>query len=286
MHMEARFGSKVSTGKERQSTLRYLIPHSRGEKYELRTYQNGLVIGLVGLSMILTWQLWTFQPNIELLDNTAKYVPNEAMSEERKLTEIIRPEQIVIHQQGRHAMIPTNDERFDQLYQKLLKTNFVEGDMLAVGPFPKQVQNGGIELIFPTSIPVDVFVSLFQVDQEEFNLPLSAINRLYMYVDRQDEQVHMQMLSSKDTQVVEVETNFSVGDFERNFLRPFDEYVEVFQANNRSSTRELSEHIYIPVGPLRLKDFLSQLRQYLEHSLDKLFSQTQTPLNIIDNPVV
>ncbi|TWI59636.1 YycH family regulatory protein [Halalkalibacter nanhaiisediminis] len=212
--------------------------------------KTGLLIGLVGLSMILTWQLWTFQPNIELLDDTARYVPNEAMSEERKLTEIIRPEQIVIHQQGRHTMIPTNDERFDQLYQKLLKTNFVEGDMLAVGPFPKQVQNGGIELIFPTSIPVDIFLSLFQVDQEEFNLPLSTINRLYMYVDAQDEQVHMQMLSSKDTQVVEVETNFSVGDFERNFLRPFNEYVEVFQANNRSSTRELSEHIYIPLGPV------------------------------------
>lgn len=213
--------------------------------------KTGLLIGLIGLSMILTWQLWTFQPDIALLDDTTRYIPNEAMSEDRKLTDVILPEQMIVHRQEQYAMIPANDERFENLYRKLLRANLDEGDMLAMGPFPKRLDKGGIEIVFPTAIPVDIFLGLFQVDREEFNLPLTTINRLFLYVDGHDEQVHMQILSSEDEKVVEVETTLSLGDFQRNFLEPFDSYPKVIKAEDHSSyATRLSENIYVPAGPV------------------------------------
>ncbi len=131
----------------------------------------------------------------------------------------------------------------------LLNTNLNEGDGMAVGPFPKQVGNGGIEVIFPTAIPSDIFLSLFQVDRDEFNLPLTAINRLYVYIDEHDEQVHMQVLSSEDEQVIEIETTLSLGDFER-FLAPIDDYLTVVKSEVDSSQTRLSENIYIPIEPV------------------------------------
>ncbi len=83
--------------------------------------KTGLLIGLVGLSLILTWQLWTFQPDFALIDDSTRYVPTEAMSEERKLADVILPEQMIVHRQEQHAMIPASDERFEEFYRKLIK---------------------------------------------------------------------------------------------------------------------------------------------------------------------
>ncbi|MFC0471584.1 YycH family regulatory protein [Halalkalibacter kiskunsagensis] len=218
--------------------------------------KSTLLIGLISLSIVLTWQLYTFQPEIALLDdNTSRYIPDSLNEEreERVITDVVVPEQIVVHKQHEYTMIPGNDGRFKQLYEKLVGTNINEVNLLATGPFPKHDDRGGIEIIFPAPVPGDVFLELFEIKKEEFSLPFSEVDRLFLYIDA-SEQVHMQILSSEEERVIEVGTTLSVKEFEETYLEKFDEFKSVTTVKEQSSYHNrLVESVYIPTEPVTVK---------------------------------
>src|SRR5699024_7625012 len=90
---------------------------------------------------------------------------------------------------------------------------------------------------------------LFQVDVNEITFPLPAINRLFLYTDSQAERVHMQALSSEDQEVIEIETTFSLKDFERIQSIGFDSYPRVINVNE-TPNKTIHEGIYIPEQPV------------------------------------
>ncbi|NEU30596.1 hypothetical protein GN156_07330 [bacterium LRH843] len=217
----------------------------------MRTYEHiktGLLIGLVGLSLILTWKLWTFQPDIALLDNTSRYIPSEVMSEERKLADVIQPQFMVVHQQEKYAMISPKDGRFDQLYEKLLASTLEESEQ-GTRIARKRLDGDGIEVMFPTEIPAEIFLSLFQLSREEHSLPTGTINSIFLYGDKKDEQVYMQLLSKKEEQVVEMKTNLSLKELTDSFIAKFDEYIEVVKVESESNENPPG-NIYLPVNPV------------------------------------
>jgi regulatory protein YycH of two-component signal transduction system YycFG len=214
-----------------------------------------ILIVLIGLSVVLTWQLYTFQPEIALLDDTARYVPSDSLNaerEERKLTDVIRPEQIVVHQNNSFAMIPSNDERFTKVYKNLLRSSLIEVDLLATGPFPKKPETDGVEFIFPTAIPIDLFLSLFEHSEEEFLMALTEVNRLYLYGNPGGD-VHMQILSVEEERVIELGTNLPTTEL-ATLLDSFSEFVEVRTVLEPSSSHltTLSEAVYVPAEPVKV----------------------------------
>ncbi|WP_332692340.1 YycH family regulatory protein [Halalkalibacter lacteus] len=219
-------------------------------------FKSIFLIGLICLSIVLTWQLYTFQPEIALLDdNTSRYVPDSLNEEreERTITDVVFPEEIIVHKQNEYAMIPGKDARFEKIYEKLVGTNLHEVNLLATGPFPKHDDRGGIELIFPTSIPMDVFLGLFEMKEEEFSLPSTEVDRLFLYIDA-SEQVHMQILSSGEERVIEVGTTLSVREFEETYLDNFDEYEQVTTVNEVSPYHNrLTESVYITLEPVTVE---------------------------------
>ncbi|MCM3762813.1 two-component system activity regulator YycH [Alkalihalobacillus oceani] len=213
--------------------------------------KTGLLIGLIALSMVLTWKLWTFQPNFALLDETTRYVSNETMSEERRLTDLILPEQMIIHYGDQKSMIPRQTAEFEELYQGLLNASLDEGEPMSAGPFPKEGASGGIEFVFPASLPIDIFLGLFQVDREEMSIPITAVNRLYIYIDEQSEQVRMQLLSSEDEPMVELDTTLAPGELEETVVRGIEEYPAVTSLSEMDETlKSVNKAIYFPDEPL------------------------------------
>ncbi|PAM96852.1 hypothetical protein B4N84_00040, partial [Flavobacterium sp. IR1] len=78
--------------------------------------KTGLLIGLVGLSIILTWQLWTFQPDINFLGESEELERTSLISEEVRLSDVIRPEKLITHVDGQTAMIPRHSDAFDEFF--------------------------------------------------------------------------------------------------------------------------------------------------------------------------
>ncbi|MFC0561264.1 YycH family regulatory protein [Halalkalibacter alkalisediminis] len=216
--------------------------------------KSTILIVLIALSVVLTWQLYTFQPEIALLDDTARYVPSDSLLaeyEERKLKHVIKPEQMIVHQNNEHVMVPSHDERFTKIYENLLRSNLSEIDLLATGPFPKELETGGVELIFPTAIPVDLFLSLFEQSEEEFMLALTEVDRLFLYGSPNGD-VHMQILSIEEERVIELGTTLTSAELGL-FLEPLDELIQVRPVLEPSSSysTKLSADIYISTEPIQ-----------------------------------
>ncbi|WP_227936920.1 YycH family regulatory protein [Alkalihalobacillus deserti] len=214
-----------------------------------------ILIVLIGVSIVLTWQLYTFQPEMAFLDDTTRYVPSDSLNaerEERKLKDVIRPEQIIVHHHNKFARIPNKDERFAKVYENLLRSSLIEIDLLATGPFPKKLETDGIELIFPTAIPIDLFLDLFELSEEEFMMTLTQVNRLYLY-GSPGGNVHMQLLSVEEERVVELGTNLSTTEL-ATFSEPFNEYIEmrtVLEPTSSNSTK-LTAAVYVPTEPVKV----------------------------------
>lgn len=214
--------------------------------------KSTLLIILIGISVILTWQLYTFQPEIALLDDTvSRYVPDSLNEEreERVISEVVRPEQIIVHRDEQYGMIGNDEEKFDLFYEKLLATNLNEVNLLSTDRFPTQTTGNGVELVFPTSLPTSIFLALFGIYDEELAIPTLEIDRLFLFID-QGNAVHMQALASEEERLIEFETSLSVGDFESNYLEPFEEYTEVMTVLDETASKRLSENIYLPVDPV------------------------------------
>ncbi|KHF40087.1 YycH family regulatory protein [Halalkalibacter okhensis] len=211
-----------------------------------------ILIVMIGISIILTWQLYTFQPEIALLDDTgSRYIPDSMNEEreERKVSEVIMPEQMIVHRNQEYAMIPKDAVEFKQLYEKLMTANLYEVNMLSTDHFPTQHANRGIEFIFPDSIPVSMFQQLFGLNEDEVVMPSMEIDRLFLYVD--NDQVQMQILSSEEERLVEFETSLSFREFQDEYVDKFDEFIKVSTvlADSDYSDR-LNEKVYVPTEPV------------------------------------
>ncbi|MDT8862802.1 two-component system activity regulator YycH [Alkalihalobacillus sp. MEB130] len=218
--------------------------------------KSTILISLIGISIILTWQLYTFQPDIALLDDTvSRYVPDELNEEreERMIHEVIMPEQIIVHRNQHYAMIPYEMDEFSRLYEKLLSSNVTEVNLLSTDRFPTQTASEGVEFIFPTSVPTTIFFSLFGISEEEIGVPAIEVDRLFLFVN-ENELVHMQILSSEEERLIELETSLSVREFQADYLESFDEFREVVTVvSDTEYSNRLKERVYIPTEPVSVE---------------------------------
>lgn len=214
--------------------------------------KSGLLIVLIGLSIILTWQLYTYQPEIALLDDvTSRYVSSELIGEERVISDVIQPDQMVVHYNDMKALIPKNNPKFSRLYEKLITASF-EDIEVSDDIFPKVNERGGIELLFPTSVPSHLFLNMISVETD-YLYPGTVIDRIYLYVNDANGQVYMQFLSSEDRRVGSMKTNIAVNEFEEVFVQPISEYIPVKTlAGERPTKALITEDVYITTEPFKV----------------------------------
>lgn len=63
--------------------------------------KSGILIVLVMVSILLTWNLWTYQPNYETMKSN-DYVKEVSLSEKQEVQKIVRPDQLLYHFKGKH----------------------------------------------------------------------------------------------------------------------------------------------------------------------------------------
>lgn len=56
---------------------------------------------LVLLSLLLTWNLWTYQPNYDTMENN-KTVAEVTVSEKQEVKKIVSPDSVIFHVKGSH----------------------------------------------------------------------------------------------------------------------------------------------------------------------------------------
>lgn len=259
---------------------------------------------MILLSVFLTYQIWTFQPNYAILKST-EYIANTQIGKEKKLQQIIRPKQVILHQEG-HYYSPLEKmgflERFYEDYSGVSIDQFTLVPNLNV--YNRSNDDAKIEYIFPTSIPVDALKEIFQMSSNE-DLFISNIDRfiLFIEVEQEKEQVYVKFISNDTQVVVKARTNISVGKFKEDVMAATtDNFYEVFPFDITLYGNGFKKTVFLPVESHYVNsvtylakpigtDLFKQLlfsdpnfvKQYLQSNGEESFTDGNRMVNILHN---
>lgn len=144
-------------------------------------FKTVLLTVLVGLSLLLTVALWNYQPKIEQLDPTTTYIHETQLSGKTQTkADIVQPMQIIYHKQGEfYGLKSTINQSF--MYKEML--NWTLYDFHNVGD-STQMKDNGIEIIFPTKIPIQIIPEIFK-SEEHPKLSSWSFDRMYITLNNQ-----------------------------------------------------------------------------------------------------
>jgi regulatory protein YycH of two-component signal transduction system YycFG len=218
--------------------------------------KSAILIILVLVSIVLTWNLWTYQPNYESMEKS-KTLAEVTLSDKQEVKKIIRPDQALFHQKGEHYGT-TNGDELDKIIRELGKWSFYD-----VKNYNDKVENikelthgfGTTELIFPGDVPIELYRSVLNF--EEKKIPSFNFNRIIIDVENSEKENGVVYFVSSDYQQVYVchisPTNLA--DFTRNIYKNaahFPRYF-AFEASEKRTIflpegeTEMMTYKYLPV---------------------------------------
>ncbi|WP_377887230.1 YycH family regulatory protein [Alkalihalobacillus sp. R86527] len=145
----------------------------RMTKKHLESIKTILLNVLVLISLVLTWQIWTFEPEYE-----KETTPSENRTvgvKEVELNQVIKPNQVVFHQNDQHF---TSFERntIDSYYTDFISGTRVKSVMMVDNVESLVNRDESVEFVFPISLSNDVLKSLVSVAKGD--IPLEVFDRI------------------------------------------------------------------------------------------------------------
>ncbi|MFD1734974.1 YycH family regulatory protein [Bacillus salitolerans] len=127
---------------------------------------------LVIMSLILTWNLWTYQPEYGLIEST-RYISDVDIGEKRELQELIQPSKVLFHKNGRHYGTT------DTIEMKKALSHIRQWSFNDFSDITPSIREGyldfvhgrdSVEIIFPSEVPVEILKSVLPIVDEELRL--------------------------------------------------------------------------------------------------------------------
>ncbi|MBB6450566.1 regulatory protein YycH of two-component signal transduction system YycFG [Geomicrobium halophilum] len=208
---------------------------------------------LIIVSLILTWQVWTYQPELDLLEGEG-YEESEPLSEPVSMDEVIGPANVTFHRNYEYWMTHGYD-RFiiDEMMDELLSSEWSDFQLLEDAR-QHQIYNGNddmIEFIFPTDIPLQVLEPSFVEDDEELMEELSGTFTFerVLISDEGGNRLRIQLVSFKDQLVLDGYTDMDIEQFQEEFMMRMEgsHVYQVFQQYVGSTNGGLSKPVYLPI---------------------------------------
>lgn len=142
---------------------------------------------LVILSLVLTYFLWTYEPNYEPLHNL-ETVEKVTLAAERPLSEVLQPIQLFYHDENSHWGM-YNSQHFSPFYHLLLDATFVNFKTHALEDELKNLiqEHTSIEFVYADGVSMATFNHLFDFNQEK--PMLSDVERIVLFERKHDNRV-------------------------------------------------------------------------------------------------
>ncbi|MFB1081545.1 YycH family regulatory protein [Jeotgalibacillus sp. JSM ZJ347] len=143
---------------------------------------------LVVLSLLLTWNVWSYQPASEPYDESQTTVENVSIAEERTTADLIQPSRFLVH--GEVAVSGTTDENniatLTSLMQEWNVYNIQQNFSFDEAEF-KDIVHGSnrIELMYPADVPFTAYRDI--ITFENSSLPEDAFDRVVIDLSGQED---------------------------------------------------------------------------------------------------
>lgn len=230
------------------------------------TYENIksiILVILVSTSALLTWNLWTYQPNYETMEKT-NTVQEVTISAKKDVSKIVRPDLLLFHHGKDRHFGTANSSEIEKTIKEISRWNFTDFENITsqMKGLPSFVQNtGNAVIVFPDSIPIDLYKTVIKVGDK--NLPDFQFDRIVINVEETQKEDGIVYFVSFDNQQVyrsRVPASF-IQNFKDKFFKVSEfspEYTQYF-AYEASDTRT----IYVPAKDTKMVRY-----QYLTTTLD------------------
>ncbi|HJV17260.1 MAG TPA: two-component system activity regulator YycH [Bacillales bacterium] len=222
-------------------------------KYE--NFKSTILMFLVFVSILLTWNLWTYQPNYETMEKSNN-VDEVTLGEKQEVKKIIKPDKVLFHFKGEHYGI-SNTNDLDKLMREMGQWVFYD-----VRNYPGSVPNineiihgnGNAEIVFPAEIPVELYRNVLKFSDKK--LPTFNFDRIIINVENSDKDngiVYFVSTTNQHVYVSHISPTF-LNNFNRNYYRNASQYTRyfVFKPTEKrliflpSGIKEMMSYKYLP----------------------------------------
>lgn len=218
----------------------------------IKTY---ILIGLVGLSIVLTWQNWTYKPLYDYLLPT-EYVEHEGIAERREISDLIRPEKIIYHfGDDRHTASYPEELEYANVMKQQMKNwsfnGFREIEQLSQWDNWRE-RYEGIELIYPTNIPLSTFKELFRLDTAEQEYP--DVSSIFLYINPIIHEVYALFVNYDEQRLIRANTTIPIEEMEQ-YLALGENRPEYGAVTLNERAGQLQPALYFTEGPVQLTEY-------------------------------
>ncbi|PLS02215.1 YycH family regulatory protein [Neobacillus cucumis] len=218
--------------------------------------KSGILTILVLVSILLTWSLWTYQPNYDTMENS-KTVAEVNLSEKQEVTKIVRPDQVLFHVKGQHYGT-NNPTELEKMIKEMRHWTIsdVENHSDKVGDFDEFIhRSGNTEIIFPGDVPIELYRSVFTIEGKKIT-PFN-FNRIIINAEDLEKGNGIVYFASTETQQIYIShiSLSNVNEFNRDYYKNAAHYPKFFAyklAGKRSiflpeSKTQMTTYKYLPV---------------------------------------
>ncbi|WP_078543277.1 YycH family regulatory protein [Litchfieldia alkalitelluris] len=173
---------------------------------------------LVLLSILLTWGLWTYHPELDTIENNT-IIKDVSISNKKDIPSLIKPTKVMFHTSSQHfgtveeteinALM--KDVRKWEIYELTnISASFSTYDFL---PFLQR--DGHVQILFSDDLPINIHRSIFKFSDDE--LPSASFDRVIINVNSTSEGGNIYFVSVENQLIYEAKVSYeSIRDFENN----------------------------------------------------------------------
>lgn len=185
---------------------------------------------LVLISIVLTWSLWTYQPQYDDFEKTEDLLEEITTNDTKDITSLIKPTKILFHINDQH--FSTFEESEVNKIMNLVKTweigelENISRTLLKREYLPFLKQSGHVEIHFTDSIPIQIFKSIFTINDKDHSS--LSFDRIVIDVNSEERgEGTVYFVSNYDQMVFKAKVNSEhIKEFERNYYPIATRYPE------------------------------------------------------------
>ncbi|MCH1626759.1 YycH family regulatory protein [Fredinandcohnia quinoae] len=195
-------------------------------KYE--SIKTVILTILIIISIVLTWQLWTYQPHHKTLEKLTDIVEENPASNTKDIPSLVKPMKILFHKDGQHfATFEESEINKLMKYIRTWEVNDVKNISSSIRDFTSFIKKDGhAEIIFADKIPLQIFKSLLNINDKEHSLV--NFDRIIINVnDEERGEGKIYFISYENQIVYEAKVNSErINSFKRNYYLLASKYPE------------------------------------------------------------
>src|SRR5699024_15390 len=158
-----------------------------------------ILVVLIAISLLLSFILWSYQPNYEYLYDVDYINEVDVGGDERARNELLKPNKIVFRD-GDEAQSFYDMVEQQQLFESITSWELYEYKVKDVEGRPKH--KNYVELVFPPKIPAELAGTILNFHDTP-TLPNWTFSRMFLLINEEEGSLKLAILSDDQSKMIE-----------------------------------------------------------------------------------